>query len=162
RPARRSLGVRGARSSRRLSWLPSALPSPWFFLARLPPPLGPRRLPGRRHGTGQDDPDPRPDPARMGVAPGPTSQADLADLPDVGRRQLAQRGRAVHARAPRDGPPRPGARPRGRLQEASRETRSSPVELLTLAPRLRPVEAGPLDRRGPGRGAEYQEPADQA
>ena len=54
---------------------------------------------------------------------GPARQAaaDPAHLPDVGRRQLAQGGRPVHARPPGDGPPRPGADPRAGVQEAGRE-----------------------------------------
>ena len=49
-------------------------------------------------GLGKTDPDAGTDPARMGVAPGAAAQAHALDLPDVGRGQLAERGREVHAR----------------------------------------------------------------
>ena len=111
-------GVRGPRPASRLSGHPSTLPNPRFFLARLLAALGLRRLPGRRHGPGQDDPDARVNSARLGVAPGPRSQAHAPDLPNVGRRQLAQRGRPLHARAACDGASRRRSMPRGaRLQE---------------------------------------------
>ena len=59
-------------------------------------PLGLRRLPGRRHGPGQDGPDARAASSseREHGDGGPVA----ARLPDVGRRQLAAGGRALHAR----------------------------------------------------------------
>ena len=68
-----------------------AVPGARLFLARVPPPVGPRRLPGRRHGPRQDHPDPRPAAARAGGRD--ARRPDAADLPDVGRRQLAAGGR---------------------------------------------------------------------
>ena len=54
RPARRGLGLRDAGLARGLPGHAAALPGPRLFLAGFPAPLGPRRLPGRRHGAGQD------------------------------------------------------------------------------------------------------------
>ena len=54
------------------------------------------RVPGRRHGTGQDDPDAGADPAR---ARRRRAASGAAGLPDVGGRQLAEGGGAVHAGA---------------------------------------------------------------
>ena len=94
--------------------------------------------------------------------PGDERKPTLLDLPDVGRRQLAERGGEVHARLAGDGSPRSGPCAWGRLQEAGRQACSGPVELLALAPRARPAEAGAVGVAGARRGAEHQEPADQA
>ena len=58
-----------------------------------------------------------------------------AHLPDVGRRQLAERSREVHARLAGNGSPWSGPCAGGRLQEAGRQACFGPVELLALAPR---------------------------
>ena len=47
-------------AARGLPGHPPALPGARLLLAGVPAPLGAGRLPGRRHGPGQDDPDPRP------------------------------------------------------------------------------------------------------
>ena len=114
RPARGAGGVRGARRRRAgFHGTLAALPGARLLLARLPAPLGPRRLPGRRHGAGQDRPDARPDPARLGgerQARRPTLL--ICPMSVVGNWQ--KEAGAVHARPARDGPPRPDRGPRGR------------------------------------------------
>ena len=57
-----------------------------------------RRLPGRRHGPGQDDHADRPAPAPAGPRPG--RRADAGGLPGLAARQLGARDRAVRARHP--------------------------------------------------------------
>ena len=78
---------------------PAALSGSRLRLAGLPAPLGAGRLPRRRHGPGQDDPDAGPDPARPGDGAGKAHRA--AGLPDFGGRQLAAGGGALHARVSR-------------------------------------------------------------
>ena len=131
----------------------SALSAPRLFLAGVPPPMGLGACLADDMGLGKTIQTLALDPARVGVDPGTKAEADAAHLPDVGRRQLAQRGRPVHARPPRDGPPRPRARPGDRVREAGRQTGPGPVELLAPAPRLRPAS-----RRSAGRTWSWTRP----
>ena len=86
--------------------------------------------------------------------------ADPADLPDVGRRQLAEGGRAVHARPARDGPPRPGPRSRAPSSRSRRPEHALVLSSFALLHRdFDAVRAGALGRRDPRRGPEHQEPA---
>ena len=68
----------------------------------LPRPLGLRRLPRRRHGPRQDGAGPgaRSSPSSR-TCRRPSARPDAARLPDVRGRQLAARGRALHARPAR-------------------------------------------------------------
>ena len=77
---------------------------------------------------------------------GKATAADAAHLPDVGRRQLAEGGRALHARPARAGPPRRG---RGRSATGFAKpagARPRPLQLRPAAPRPRGAAGG---RRGP-------------
>ena len=75
-----------------------------------------------------------------------------------------QGGRPVHARPARHGPPRPAIAPgRARVREAGRRARPGPLELLrccTATSRRWPKFT--WSESGPRRGAEHQEPRDQA
>ena len=121
--------------------------------------MGLRRLPGRRHGPGQDGPDARPDRSATGEA-GRDAPADAADLPDVGRRQLAEGGRRASRPTCRCWSTTAAAR-QGRRLRASRPRKHALVisSYALLHRDLDAAQGGRLGRRGPRRGAEHQEPA---
>ncbi len=96
RPARGQRRLRRAAAARGLPRHAAALPGARLLLAGLPRGVGPGRLPGRRHGPGQDHPGAG---ARSRATGSRRPQAPRApDLPDVGGRQLAEGGGALHAR----------------------------------------------------------------
>ena len=114
----------------------AALPGARLLLAGVPAPLGPRRLPGRRHGPGQDGPDARPAPARLGAHGAPRPTLLICPTSVVGNWQKeAARFTPGPAGA---GPPRPE---RGRGARRSRrqadEARPGPLQLRAAAPRPR-------------------------
>src|SRR5207245_11692658 len=92
----------------------AAVPDPRLFLALVPAPVGPGRVPGGRHGPGQDAPMPGGAPAAAGGSGRPGTRRSrvrsrLAGLPHLGRRELAAGGGTLRAQpagpaAPRAGP----------------------------------------------------------
>ena len=137
RPARRGLGVRDARSPEGFQGTLRPYQIARLLLARIPAPLGLRRLPGRRHGAGQDDPDAGPGPARLGVEPGRqrSRRCSICPMSVVGNWQKE---------AARFTPDLPVMvhhgleRAAGRdVREAGGQARPGPLQLCAAAPRPR-------------------------
>ena len=145
-----------ARGSRRRSRVSSAAISARPWLAPLPPRVRFRRLPGRRHGPGQDRPGARP----AGGAPRLRAQertpaaAVAGRGAAVARLQLEAGGRPLHAEAPRPRPYRHRPRQaRGRV----RRLRRHPDHLRHAAERYRRPQGLPVRLRHPRRGPGDQE-----
>ena len=138
-----------------------ALPGAGLFLAGFLEPVGPGRLPGRRHGAGQDDPDPGPASARERASRPARSRSCWSAPPPwwaTGRRRWP-----LYARSAGAGPPwrhpRQGASPWPKQAEQHAMVISS---YALLHRDLEHLDEIPLGRGDPGRGAEHQEPGDQA
>ena len=100
---------------------------------------------------------------REGRKPRKRLEPDPADLPGVGRRQLAARGRAVRAEPARARPPRPGAAEGPRVRDRGATVRDLVITTYALA--LRDRETLAAAQMGAGRarrGAEHQDARGQA
>ena len=117
-------------------------------------PLEPRAggVPGGRHGAGEDVSD-------AGVAARRARAASIrngkrrkrlapnaADLPDVGRRQLAARGRAFRAGAERARPSRPPAAERPQVRDRSTASRPGDHDVRARDARPRDARRGQWER----------------
>ncbi len=149
------------RRQRRPAGRASPLPEARGAVALDPARPGARRLPGRRHGPGQDHPGAGgslPEPAQQGEGHRPAGGAGLA------RRQLAPGDRALRARA--EGAHRPSvAHPLDRTEEAvEKESGGARCGDHHLRHRHadRLDERASLAERDPRRGPGHQEPGRQA
>ena len=123
--------------------------------------LGPGRLPGRRHGPGQDDPGARLAPARTArMARRAADACSICPTSVVGNWQkeaarfTPELPVLVHHGAGRDNG--------DELRRSARRARPGDLQLRPAAPRPRDAASGAVGRRHPRRGAEHQEPGDQA
>ena len=143
RPRRPGRGTRGgagaAGSAARTCRDAPPLPAARAGLAGRDVRLGTRRLPGRRHGSRQDDPDHRAAPAPAGrVKAGPTLVVCPASLLGNWEREIA----AVRPRRP--GPPLPRRRPAPRRTSPRTSSSSSPTASCSATRRGSPRSAGAL------------------
>ncbi len=111
-----------------------------LLMARFLPALGLRRLPGRRHGPGQDDPDPRLDPARLGVEQSRRPTLLICPTSVVGNWQ--KEAARFTPESARDGPPRAVADQGAGIPGAGDPARAGPLQLCAAAPRLRASSSG--------------------
>ena len=130
----------------------AALPTLRLFLAGLSATAGTGRLPGRRHGPGQDDPDPGAAAAREGTTR-QSGGAGPAGLPHLGGDQLGARGAPLCPGADHLGAP--GRRPPAGRRVPGRSAPGGPGadQLCLAAPRCRNACS-----RSPGRASSWTRP----